>query len=316
MAASEETLDSLVGSFAYAATSKSTKSTYRSQLAAYYKFCERYGYTPVPASSVTLCRYIAYLSLTLKPTSIQQYLGVIRLVHNCCGLPNPLENDYQIKSVLKGVRRVKGNLVNRKLPMTLDILLGIKSCLELKLSHDASFWAVCLIAFFGMLRKSSLFPPKEAHPLCVSNVKVFTWGISMSFSYSKTVQCMDRLPMVSLPWNPSRNLCPATALLRAWKLAGVSTPEQPLFPVLVGGYAMPLSKTAFAKQLGQVMDKLGLIGYSGHSFRRGGATHALKAGVPAEVIKAQGDWKSLAYLDYLDLDEAKTRASAISFMYT
>ena len=40
--------------------------------------------------------------------------------------------------------------------------------------------------------------------------------------------------------------------------------------------------------------------YAGHSFRRGGATFAMRCGVPVELIKIQGDWKSNAYERYLE----------------
>ncbi|KAI8502735.1 hypothetical protein Bbelb_194370 [Branchiostoma belcheri] len=39
--------------------------------------------------------------------------------------------------------------------------------------------------------------------------------------------------------------------------------------------------------------------YSLHSGRRGGATFAFRAGVPVELIRLQGDWRSNAYLLYL-----------------
>ena len=41
--------------------------------------------------------------------------------------------------------------------------------------------------------------------------------------------------------------------------------------------------------------------YSGHSFRRGGASHAFKCNIPAALINLQGDWKSNAYLRYIDI---------------
>ena len=40
--------------------------------------------------------------------------------------------------------------------------------------------------------------------------------------------------------------------------------------------------------------------YSSHSFRRGSACWALQCGVPGEVVKQMGDWKSSCYNDYLD----------------
>ena len=37
-----------------------------------------------------------------------------------------------------------------------------------------------------------------------------------------------------------------------------------------------------------------------HSFRRGGASFALMCGAPEVLIKAQGDWRSLAWEKYID----------------
>ena len=54
--------------------------------------------------------------------------------------------------------------------------------------------------------------------------------------------------------------------------------------------------------------------YSGHSLRRVIATHALNSGVLGEVIKAKGDWKSLAYLHYLNISQID-RAEFIEKMY-
>ena len=39
--------------------------------------------------------------------------------------------------------------------------------------------------------------------------------------------------------------------------------------------------------------------FSGHSLRRGDATFAFQCGIPAELIKLQGDWQSDAYMLYL-----------------
>ena len=72
-----------------------------------------------------------------------------------------------------------------------------------------------------------------------------------------------------------------------------------------------MNVTLFTTNLQSLLEALGLKGYSGHSFRRGGASHALARGVPAEVIKAQGDWRSLAYLNYLSVDMAEGRVKHV-----
>ncbi|EDO30391.1 predicted protein [Nematostella vectensis] len=48
--------------------------------------------------------------------------------------------------------------------------------------------------------------------------------------------------------------------------------------------------------------------FSSRSFRKGGATFAFNRGAPTEYIKAQGDWKSDAYLVYLTLSSRKKLA--------
>lgn len=40
--------------------------------------------------------------------------------------------------------------------------------------------------------------------------------------------------------------------------------------------------------------------YTGHSFRRGGASWAFQAGMPGELIQVCGDWASDAYKKYLE----------------
>ena len=40
--------------------------------------------------------------------------------------------------------------------------------------------------------------------------------------------------------------------------------------------------------------------YTGHSFRRGGASWAFQAGIPGELIQVCGDWASDAYKKYLE----------------
>ena len=40
--------------------------------------------------------------------------------------------------------------------------------------------------------------------------------------------------------------------------------------------------------------------YSGHGLRRGGATFALQCGLPVDLLKIQGDWKSNCVERYLE----------------
>ena len=44
---------------------------------------------------------------------------------------------------------------------------------------------------------------------------------------------------------------------------------------------------------------------AGHSFRRDGASYSFRAGVPDVLIQHQGDWRSMAYREYLTLPPAQ-----------
>ena len=48
----------------------------------------------------------------------------------------------------------------------------------------------------------------------------------------------------------------------------------------------------------EIWQQFGLLLSSGHSFRIGGATELLLAGVPPEVVATIGRWKSLTFLLY------------------
>ena len=63
----------------------------------------------------------------------------------------------------------------------------------------------------------------------------------------------------------------------------------------------PFTCGKFAVKLRNTLKLAGINpqNYSGHSFRRGGATFAMRSGVPFPLIKCQGDWASDAFERYL-----------------
>ena len=89
----------------------------------------------------------------------------------------------------------------------------------------------------------------------------------------------------------------------------------PLFPFKDKGQLKMITHSSFVNALKQVLEVCGINSseysghlcginsseYSGHSFRRGGASHAFKCNIPAALINLQGDWKSNAYLRYIDI---------------
>jgi hypothetical protein len=71
------------------------------------------------------------------------------------------------------------------------------------------------------------------------------------------------------------------------------------------GTPKALTHNALVKGIKLFIQYIGLDAsrYSSHSLRRGGATFAFLSGIPAELIKAQGDWRSDAYQRYRQISD-------------
>ena len=61
------------------AYSAGTYSNLRTQFKAFLLFCKYFSLTPMPADLDTLCLYVQFLSRTLSPPSIRNYLSGVRL---------------------------------------------------------------------------------------------------------------------------------------------------------------------------------------------------------------------------------------------
>ena len=160
----ENYLDTKVMHYRSLCYAESTKKTYKSYLASYLNFCNMLNYTAFPTTNIIMSRYIAHLADRLSATSIPKYLAIIRLVHLELGLPNPVEENWAIQSLLKGVKRDLGLTVHRKLPITPALLAGMYRHIDTNNAHDVIFWAACLVGFFGFFRKSNLLPASATSP--------------------------------------------------------------------------------------------------------------------------------------------------------
>ena len=102
---------------------------------------------------------------------------------------------------------------------------------------------------------------------------------------------------------PGRLSDPYDAVMRAFALCPQASATDPAFAVPSGqdGRAVPLTHAVFTGYLKQCLREIGVdhSKYSGHSFRRGGATFAHRLGVDPLLIKRMGDWQTDAYMGYV-----------------
>ena len=200
--------------------------------------------------------------------------------------------------------------------MTPSILIKIHKALDHQNPIDAVFWCVCIFAFLLLFRKSNLVPQTRSS---FEKDKQLTWqdlvitknNIIVGIRWAKNEQFEKDLMTHPLPIIKGSELCPLDALQNMFKLIKPSKTDH-LFTL---GSGVSFTYPRFQSMLHRVLVDIGIqnaSSYGSHSFRRGGATFAFLCGVPAEIIKVLGNWKSDCYLKYLHLPlEARIVASEL-----
>ena len=295
---------------------EATKACYRSQLTAFLRYCKFFNRIPLPANQLTLVGYLVFLARSLNTHSIPGYLNIIRILHLNAGLKNPLQENWEISMIKRAINRLKGQPPVQKEPITLEMLLAIRRQLNLLNPLDACFWCACLIAFYGFLRKSSLLPKNsKAHfraCLCRFDVNdLSTNSFSLNVRNSKTIQFGQKV--LAIPFAACENsiLCPVRALVMHLSLAKLNQTDL-LFSSKVGNVKHVLTQPVFTRRLKELIGKAGFNSgtISPHSFRRGGTSFAINAGINPLIIKCRGDWSSNAFEKYVFLKQNSTMAAA------
>ena len=207
---------------------------------------------------------------------------------------------------LRGTKREQAGLEKRtRLPITPVILEQLRRVWNRDPSNPdhVMLWAVCCVGFFGFLRSGEMAAPEvgEFDPgqhLSVADITVD----NIENPLSVAVQIKQYKTGVSIVLSRTElPLCPVAALLAYLVARGNS--EGPLF--LLRG--QPLTGPKLVQELRKALAAAGLQPekYAGHSFRIGAATTAAACGVPVDVIKTLGRWKSQAYQLYVRIPDTQ-----------
>jgi hypothetical protein len=287
------------------AFAKGTYSNLRTQIRSYFAFCVYFDRTPLPADVVTIHGYVQFLSRSMKPPTIQNYLSGVKMLHIFHGLPDHFSDDFMLELEMKGISRLNPHVPKRATPITPKILLIFHKYMDHTSSLHCSVWACSLFLFYTLSRLGSMLPSStstKTHTfLSRDRVNLSVEGLLVTFLHTKTIQFGRRRLHIPLLRSDSV-LCPVRAYLRASALSSDGD-AGPAFTYHKGGKFRWLTRSVFIKVFRAVLVDGGFdypSSVTGHSFRRGGATWAFQAGVPGELIQICGDWASDAYKQYLE----------------
>jgi len=288
----------------WAAFAEGTWSNLRTILRTYLLFCFFYWISPFPATVDTLETFAEFLARSFKaPASIANYLGGLKTLHVLFGYTVDAFLSTDIALLKRGLQRRLCHTPRQVAPFTPDILLRIYEHLDLMDPFHATMWTLILLSFFTFQRKSNFLPKGKFDPSKQCTIHDFTLyrdSLLVRIRWSKTLQCAERvlsIPVLAIPNSP---LCPVAAFRNMLRL-NANYSGLAVFTVRYSSRVVPLSQSVFDNAFKRVLVQAGLNPqlYSLHSGRRGGATFAFRSGVPVELIKIQGDWRSQAYLLYL-----------------
>ena len=282
-----------------AAFRNGTSSNYLNYLGQYEVFCDEYGYEPFPLKEIVLSMFAQYLSKKMKPQSIKAVLSGIRTVATTAGYEVTPKQFPLVNITLKGLGKLKKSPPEQAHPMTVRLLLKIRENMDINDPFQATMWALFLSCFCMLLRKSNVTPDKEWETEFMhrEHIKRGPVGYIVTLYWTKTLQAGDRRLEYPLLEAPGCLLCPVNALDNMIKL----NPAWQSSPAFCHPNKKPIRYSTFNNYIKNMIKKVGLspVGWSTHSFRRGGTSYLAACGISERQIQILGDWKSDCYKKYI-----------------
>ena len=281
----------------------------KSHIRTYLLFCTYFNRVAIPADSDTLVTFAELMSCTAGYAHIKHIFGSIKLLHKIYNIEF-VEHDFRVDVALQSLKRKLAKTPLQVLPIKPDILESIALFIDLSKPEDQALWASFLVAFFCMFRKKSLVPESAGKydPIkMLSRKKIAIYpdkNLALVYAnFAKNIQFCERDIVIPLIGIPGSILCPVTALQNLF-VNNPASLESPAFSFTSKGKTACITYSIFTKRLKQLLSICGINPelYSGHSFRRGGASFLYKLGADPILIKLSGDWLSDAYLRYVSVD--------------
>ncbi|KAJ7205152.1 hypothetical protein B0H12DRAFT_1035115, partial [Mycena haematopus] len=294
----------------FAAYAPNTQSTYAAGLLRFHQYCDKHSIPEsarMPASYFLIAAFIAEHVGTISGSAIKGWLSGVKAWHDLNGAD--WNGETRWVELARRTANKEGNAFKRDQcgPVSMQHMVCLRATLDLDDSFDAAVWAVAAAAFWGCRRLGELtvpspdtFDPKYHVGFSVQEriVKANTADAAICFHIPWTKSTRERGADVTLT---ARNdeLCPRKALANHRRVNTFVPDHAPLFAFMREDSSWSgVSKTWFLTCCTNIWDKADLLRVFGHSFRIGGSTELLLAGVPCEVVAAVGGWTSLAFLLY------------------
>ena len=258
-------------------------------------FCIKFERPVCPTNRDTLMAFARLASMTVSYGTLKNIFSSIKFLHKANNELYP-DDDWQLESTLKALKRELSGAPLQTLPITPEILLKMYIFVDTNKPRELANWSCFLTSFFCMLRKASVVPKSmDAFDATreLSRAKIDIQGggnvALVLMNYSKTSQFGNKNVVIPLLRNQVHALDPVYHLQELFHRFPLAS-SLPAFSYIENGKIKCITYEGFTKELKRLLDLSGLkaASYSGHSFRRGGASYLYRLGADSLLIQASG----------------------------
>ena len=286
---------------------KGTRLNVLSHLKQLSIFCTAFQVTLLPTARDTLLGFIELMSRSCGFDHIQHILSSIKFLHEFTN-HHYAGDTMEFKVLLRGLRRKLSKSAKQALPITPEMLIIMYEFVNINNPVELAHWTAFLFALRLLYRKSSIAPSSltSFNPVTgLSREKaILSNGVILVFqNHSKTNQFMAATRTTPMMAGTILALDPVyhyTKLLSENAVPGT----YPAFSYRCNGTINCVTHRSFTSYLKTLLGRIGVNpdDWSGHSFRRGGASLLYRLGLDPLTIQACGDWSSDTFLRYLEVN--------------
>ena len=283
---------------------KSTRANVKSQIRQWLYFCTYFNTEVLPAAEEDLCIFMELMSNSSGYGHLKNVLSGIKYLHHALGYHFPSDS-VRLEDTLQGLKRKLKGTPKQVLPIDPVILRRMYKFIDIRKNSDLALWCGFLIAFFTLFRKANVCPKDQNY----DPETVLTRGdividyenerVLIFVNFSKTNQFQKTCHVIPIPRNsdPCLDLFSHLSSLFSRVQADDDAPALSFCPK---GF---VSHQKFTERLKILLTKSGLDPnlFSGHSFRRGGASYLYSVGGSTLMVQVMGSWSSQIFTRYIYL---------------
>jgi hypothetical protein len=255
----------------------------------------------LPADEFVLCAFAASGAGVHSGSTARNNIAALKAWH--IAQNQPWNGGSRLHYVLAGVENLAPESSKRppRPPINTAMLRALYDGLDFTSPRDVAVFAAACVAFWGQCRLGEILPvsatdialvhkPTRAH---VSRSHRNKRSTTLRLPRTKTRKSGEDVVLV--PQN--KPIDPQIALHMHLTINSLPT-SAPLFAYRTSSGFQTLTRIKFLQRCNEIWQAAGYPHTTGHSFRIGGTTELLLAGVAPDVVKAMGRWSSDAFHRY------------------